>query len=174
MNRRPLLGTHDLVESHRVDRMLRTAILIASVLALMSCSSPVGQSLNVLGERLTVQGNSMAPTIAAGTTVVIQKSGEYRRGDIVALESPPDRRVVFVRRIVGLPGETLEVKAGKVVINGTALDEQYVSEPGSYTVPPITLPPDQYYVLADNRNAPGDSRTWGPVPAEMIRGVAKR
>ncbi len=152
--------------------MWRIALLIVSALALASCSALGPQGLNVVGERLTFQGNSMAPAIPSGTTVVVQKTSDYRRGDIVAVESPSDRRVA-VRRIVGQPGETLEVRGGKVLIDGTALDEPYVAEAGSFSVAPVALGQDQYYVLADNRNAAGDSRAWGPVAAGLIHGVVR-
>jgi signal peptidase I len=174
--------------------VLRIVCLLACALALAGCANspsapaagataPASQGSglqlpsisvpNPFGERLTFQGNSMAPAIAAGANLTVQKASEYHRGDIVVVETPPDRRGVSVRRIVGLPGEKLEVRAGKVLIDGQALAEPYVAQNQSYEVAPVSLTAGQYYVLADNRNASGDSRAWGPVAGEWIHGIAQ-
>ena len=155
--------------------MWRFAALLAGALALSSCGAQAGGGpLGVFGERFTVQGNSMEPAVPAGTTLTVQKSAEYKRGDVVAVESPQNRGAVLVRRIVGLPGETLEIVAGVVLVEGAALDEPYARETDGANQSPVNLDKGQYYVLADNRRSAADSRAWGPVPAEMIRGVAKR
>ncbi|OGO53293.1 MAG: signal peptidase I [Chloroflexi bacterium RBG_16_68_14] len=99
-----------------------------------------------------------------------------RRGDIVVFESPnegpgqPERD--FIKRIVGLPGETVEVRDCTVFINGRPLDEPYIVDPPRYDYGPATVPAGQFFVLGDNRNNSSDSHSWGPVPKENIIGQA--
>lgn len=99
-----------------------------------------------------------------------------RRGDIIVFESPnqpqgqPERD--FIKRIVGLPGETVEVHDCAVFINGKPLDEPYIKEKPAYTYGPKTVPPGHYFVLGDNRNNSSDSHSWGMVPKENIIGQA--
>jgi signal peptidase I len=152
--------------------MRRGIVLLVGTLLLSGCGALGAGASSVLGERLTMQGNSMAPAIPSGTTLTVRKSDAYKRGDVVAVESPQSQGALVVRRIVGLPGETVEVRAGVVLINGTALTESYASGAGAGALAPVTMAQGQYYVLADNRSAAGDSRTWGPVKGASIHGVA--
>ena len=79
-------------------------------------------------------------------------------------------KVVFVPYT--LPGETVEVRQGRVFINNAPLEEKYIQRPGSYTKPPTTLGPKEYFVLGDNRDNSNDSHTWGPLPKSNIEGKA--
>ena len=78
----------------------------------------------------------------------------------------------FIKRIIGLPGETVEVRDCTVFINGEAMEEPYIQEKPSYTHGPETVPPGNYFVLGDNRNNSSDSHSWGPLPKENIIGQA--
>jgi signal peptidase I len=93
-----------------------------------------------------------------------------RRGEVVVFRYPRDPRRDFVKRVVGLPGERVEIRNGVVYINGSPLEEPYVTirSPGSTN--PVRLGPEQYYVLGDNRRSSNDSRDWGPVPLDYIIG----
>jgi signal peptidase I len=99
-----------------------------------------------------------------------------RRGDIIVFRAPdqtpgtPERD--FIKRIIGLPGETVEVRACTVHINNEPLDEDYVKERPNYTWGPETVPEGHYFVLGDNRNNSSDSHTWGMLPKENIIGQA--
>ena len=106
------------------------------------------------------------------------------RGDVVVFKFPQEPDRDFIKRVIGLPGETLEVRNKKVYINGTPLDEPYVHflvPPGGEgqevapsdvreTYGPVTVPTDQYFVMGDNRANSLDSRAFGPVPAERLIG----
>jgi signal peptidase I len=95
------------------------------------------------------------------------------RGDIIILEDPRqpqgDR---LVKRVIGLPGDKLEIVNGTVYINGRLLHEPYIPIPGDYTSPPIVIPQDQYFVMGDNRKNSEDSRYLGLIPRDLIIGKA--
>ena len=99
-----------------------------------------------------------------------------KRGDVVVFRSPtvpesePERD--FIKRIIGLPGETVEIRNCSVFIDGLPLDEPYIKEKPRNAFGPETVPPDHYFVLGDNRNNSSDSRTWGPLPKENLIGQA--
>jgi len=99
-----------------------------------------------------------------------------KRGDVIVFKSPttdeddPERD--FIKRIIGLPNETVEVRDCTVYIDGLPMDEPYISEQPHYNYGPETVPPDHYFVLGDNRNNSSDSHSWGPLPKENIIGMA--
>ena len=121
---------------------------------------------------------SMEPTLLVDDRVVVSKmsywSKDPARGDIVVFKFPRDTKVNLIKRIIGLPGETLSVKDNRVYINNEALSEDYV--PPQKKVPdfgPVLIPQGQYFMMGDNRDNSADSRVWGFVTAEQIRGKAK-
>ncbi|MFH1142020.1 MAG: signal peptidase I [Chloroflexota bacterium] len=149
----------------KIGRGLSQIILLGVMVSVIGCS--------LLEQRFKVEGSAMEPTLKPGTTVTAHKADQYKRGDIIVFEYPLDRQRIFLKRIVGLPGETLEIKDGKVFINGQPLNEPYVLEPAKSTTLATTVPPDNFYVLGDNRNHSNDSRDWGTVEREYIRGVVR-
>jgi len=98
------------------------------------------------------------------------------RGDIIVFRAPeqtpgePERD--FIKRIIGLPGETVEVRDCAVYVDGGALEEPYILEKPAYTFPPDVVPPGHFFVLGDNRNNSSDSHSWGMLPKENIIGQA--
>jgi signal peptidase I len=132
-------------------------------------------------EPLEVTSGSMENTLKKGDRVLLDHraslSGSWKRGDIVMIdtenESWGEDRVI--KRIIGLPGETIEIFEGKVYVNGKPLSENYLKEtPEKQYVSPVLLGPDEYYVMGDNRNHSGDSRELGPVKEAEIKGRALR
>lgn len=97
--------------------------------------------------------------------------GSPGRGDIVVFRAK-DGGYSLIKRIVGLPGEKVEIRNGQVYINDQALHEPYVREPAHYQAPPEVVPPGAYFVLGDNRNNSSDSHVFGVVPAAEILGRA--
>jgi signal peptidase I len=99
-----------------------------------------------------------------------------QRGDVIVFRDPgipegqPERD--FIKRIIGEPGDVVEVRDQTVFINGRPLDEPYIFEKPAYTCPPRRVPDGYYFVLGDNRNNSSDSHAWGPVPKENIIGMA--
>ncbi len=78
-----------------------------------------------------------------------------------------------IKRVLGLPGETLEVKGGRLFVNDRPVSEPYLSTPMTYTMAPLTLGADEYFLLGDNRNVSLDSHIWGPVPGDHLLGPLK-
>lgn len=94
------------------------------------------------------------------------------RGDIIVFEPPLPSASDYIKRVIGLPGERVEVRGGKVYINNQALDEPYIAAPPNYIYPLEVVPPGYYFVLGDNRNNSSDSHTWGFVPLRNMVGKA--
>jgi signal peptidase I len=100
---------------------------------------------------------------------------EIRRGDVVVFRFPEDPDVDFVKRVIGLPGDTLRMAGGRVFVNGAALDEPYVkpeNEDPATVFGPVTVPPSQYFMMGDNRDNSRDSRVWGFLPQSLVKGRA--
>jgi signal peptidase I len=123
-----------------------------------------------------VYGMCMLPSIKNGDYIMVSKLSyvfkEPQRGDIIIFHSPRDSNSDLIKRIVGLPGETIEVTGGKVLINGEPLEEPYIAEPPQYEYAAETLPEGMYFVLGDNRNNSADSHTGWLLPREDIVGKA--
>jgi signal peptidase I len=128
-----------------------------------------------LAQATQVLGQSMEPTLHSSQRVVIEKVTYRfhgpRRGDVVVIDSS-DQSEMLIKRVVGLPGEVIEVRDGRVYVNGERLAEPWTVKPGGGQYGPRTIPPLHVYVLGDNRGASNDSRNFGPVPIEDIVGHA--
>ena len=96
------------------------------------------------------------------------------RGDTVVFRFPADPTKSFIKRVVGLPGDVVEIRSGQVLVNGAPLAEPYVPEEyrDHVSVGQVKVPADHYYVLGDHRSSSNDSRTWGALPGEAIYGKA--
>src|SRR6187401_1400900 len=168
------------------------SIVIAVILALFvrtwavqAFKIPTGSMENnlLIGDHLLVNKFIFGPTASA-----IEKKlpvREPRRGDIVVFKYPDEPERDFIKRVIGLPGETIEMKAKKIYINGRPLDEPYVhflepvggaQEVTSYdlreTYPAATVPEGFYFVMGDNRDNSQDSRYWGFLPRSYLKGRA--
>jgi signal peptidase I len=132
-------------------------------------------AINFVSGRFRIEGPSMMPSLNPGQYLIINKL-VYKvhppaRGDIVVFHHPrnPDRELI--KRVVGVPGDVVEVQRGAVYVNGTQLDEPYVLEPGRYSGH-YELGSDEFFVLGDNRPNSDDSRNWGTVKGDQIVGKA--
>jgi signal peptidase I len=131
-----------------------------------------------LYQPVKVEGTSMYPLLSDQERIFINKF-VYRfepieRGDVVVFWYPLDRSKSFIKRVVGLPGETIEIRAGHVYIDAEELPDQYV--PAGYldgsNLGPRRIPSDSYFVMGDHRDSSNDSRVFGPVPRQYIYGKA--
>ena len=131
-----------------------------------------------------VEGTSMLPRLHDGERIFVNKLiyyDEYRwapkieRGDIVVFWFPDDPSKSYIKRVVGLPGDTVEMREGNVLINGTVLEEKYLDPKENLSTRsqgPIYVKPNYYFVMGDNRDNSSDSRSWGLVPKKYIYGKA--
>ena len=130
--------------------------------------------VNTLTGRFRIDGSSMEPNLHDGEYVIVNRI-VYRlhapqRGDIVVFRRDASRE--FIKRVIAVPGETVEVKGGRVLVNGNPLDEPYIAAPNAYTMEPRTIGPGEYFVLGDNRNNSSDSHNWGTIHLSTIDGKA--
>ena len=136
-----------------------------------------------IAEPRFIPSNSMDPTLHIGDRLLIEKLS-YRfhrphRGDIVVFEPPPQLQAIgyrpeqaFIKRIIGLPGDTLAVHQGQVYRNSQPLTETYILASPNYEMNPVTVPEDALFVMGDNRNDSNDSHIWGFLPVENVIGHA--
>src|ERR1700719_2530186 len=131
-----------------------------------------------LYQPVKVEGTSMAPLLSDQERIFINKF-VYRfepieRGDVVVFWYPLDRSKSFIKRVVALPGETVELRGGRLYVGGRELMEPYV--PANYldgaSYPPLTIPADSFFVMGDHRDSSNDSRVFGPVARQFIYGKA--
>jgi signal peptidase I len=116
----------------------------------------------------------MEPNFETGQRLIankiIYRFDNIDRGDVVILRPPTGVNVDYIKRVIGLPGETVEIKIGRVYIDGAPLSEPYVLEVPRYTMKKLQVSQGYYFVLGDNRNNSNDSHIWGPLPEKNIIG----
>jgi signal peptidase I len=131
--------------------------------------------IDVVVGRVRVENISMEPTLQEGQFILVNKMayrlGDFQRGDIVIFHYPKGPEEDYIKRVIGLPGDTLRIQDGRVEVNGQVLDEPYIAAPPSYNNA-WTIPEGQIFVLGDNRNRSSDSHSWGFVPVELVVGKA--
>lgn len=170
-------------------------LLQALVLALL-----VVIAFKAVAQNYRVEGSSMDPSLTSGEYLLVNKAGYFRlnlsaihrvlpfiaarpqplrhlfhgpqRGDVVVFRFPEDPQRDFIKRIIGVPGDTVEVRGGTVYVNGQAEPDGFTEGPARYQYGPATVPAGRYFVLGDNRNNSYDSHVWGMVPAGNIVGQA--
>jgi len=172
------------------------SIVIAVILALFvrtwvfqAFKIPTGSMENnlLIGDHLLVNKFLFAPT-ATGLERALLPMKEITRGDVLVFKYPQDPERDFIKRVIGLPGETLELREKRVYINGRPLDEPYVHflEPPGEASPehestafdlrerygPVTIPAGNYFMMGDNRDNSEDSRYWGFMPRSYVKGKA--
>jgi len=170
------------------------SIVIAVILALFirtfvvqAFKIPTGSMENnlLIGDHLLVNKFVFGPTTSRLERALLPVA-DVKRGDVIVFKYPEEPERDFIKRVIGLPGETLEVRDKKVFVNGTALDEPYahylqpVASPSEFhevtsfdvrdRYGPVTVPPNQFFMMGDNRDNSQDSRYWGFLPRENIKG----
>ncbi|MBC7326887.1 signal peptidase I [bacterium] len=126
-----------------------------------------------------IPSSSMIPTLQVGDRIMADKFVYYirdpQRGEVIVFRAPPQADTLqrnFVKRVIGLPGDVIEVKDGRVYVNGKPLKEPYIYEPPYYQFGPYKVPKGYYFVMGDNRNDSSDSHIWGPLSRKRITGRA--
>lgn len=131
--------------------------------------------INAVSARIRVDGASMEPSLQSGEFVIVNKLaymfGDPAIGDVIVFHFPRDPAQEYIKRIIGLPGDHVEVKDGKVYVNERILNEDYIAASPVYETS-WDVPSDSLFVLGDNRNNSSDSHNWGPVPMDYVIGKA--
>ncbi len=131
--------------------------------------------INTISARVRVDGFSMRPTLQDGEFVLVGKLnyrfGKVERGDIIVFHYPMNPKQELIKRVIGLPGDRINVQNGVVSINKQALSEPYIAAAPAYSGDWV-VPAGQIFVLGDNRNDSSDSHSWGFLPFENIVGKA--
>ena len=150
-----------------VIREVVTTIIVAVVIFLV---------LQATVQSFVVIGSSMRPNFEPGQRLLVSKVayrfGEPQRGEVIVFRPPNNKDIDYIKRVIALPDDKIEIKEGTVYINNVALDEPYIKAPTNDTLRPTEIPENEYFVLGDNRNHSNDSRDWGTVPRENIIGKA--
>ena len=144
----------------------------------------VGGVYFFLGRPFTVSGASMYPTLHNGDRMVLSKVGDIHRFDVVILKAP-DENVEYIKRVIGMPGDTVEMKSGVLYINGKKVDQPFINTEAlakqtvfmdDFTLESLTgeskVPEGKYFVLGDNRGVSKDSRMIGFIDRSAIEGKA--
>jgi len=127
-------------------------------------------------QNFRIEGHSMETNLHNGQFLIVNKLVYYlhppQRGDVVVFHSPQSPRKDFIKRVVGLPGEEVEMVDGTVYVDGIPLDETYIAEPGARSWGPEVVGEFEYFVLGDNRSNSSDSRSWGMLDGNAVIGKA--
>ena len=131
--------------------------------------------INALTARVVVEGFSMRPTLENDSYILVNKMA-YRsklpeRGDIIVFHFPIDPDQDFIKRVIGLPGDEIDIHDGQVIVNNLTLSEAYIAAAPQYAGS-WHVPENHVFVLGDNRNNSSDSHAWGAVPLENVIGKA--
>lgn len=129
-----------------------------------------------IGMPFRIPSESMEPALYPSDRVFAFKTVYFfslpKRGEVIVFHYPPDPKQYYVKRVIGLPGDTVEVRDGYAIVNGTKLEEPYVRFPGGPNWGPTKVPDNSLFVMGDNRANSGDSRFWGFVPRKNVVGRA--
>ena len=169
--------------------ILETILLTAVVFMLV----------HALVQNFKVEGSSMEPTLHTDQYLLVNKAayltldtgflasvpwlnslraseftpfGLPKPGDVIVFRYPQDPTKDFIKRVIAGPGDTVQVRSGQLWVNGRIIDEPYIADHPGYNVALQTIPPDQFFVLGDNRNNSSDSHVWGLVPRDNVIGKA--
>jgi signal peptidase I len=173
--------------------------LANEILLVLICALAVFLLVQSTARHTVVKGYSMEPSLSDGEHLLVNRAVFFHvdqgwashiilflkwhgdagyifhapnRGDVIVFHPPQPENTnqEFIKRVIGVPGDTVEIKQGTVYVNGQALKETYIKEPPRYAMARQTVPANCYFVLGDNRNNSDDSRSFGPVPRENIVG----
>jgi signal peptidase I len=163
------------VEDAPVSNTINWGRFFLDIIETLALAAVLFLGINAVSARVRVDGFSMMPSLEDGEFVLVSKVnyrfGNVERGDIIVFHFPMDPKQELIKRVMGLPGDTIVVQNGQVAINGQVLNEPYIAAAPLYTGE-WTVPNGQLFMLGDNRNDSSDSHSWGYLPTEEVVGKA--
>ncbi len=171
-----LEADHDL--RRKLPRLSPRRSLLREIVETILVVFSIYCAVNLATARFVVEGASMAPNFHSDELILVSRItyllGDPRRGDVIVFHDPEDTSRDFIKRVIGLPGETIKIREGKVYVNDVPLNEPYIAAlcaekrcDGTWT-----LTTDQFFVLGDNRNNSHDGHSFGPLNRVLIVGQA--
>jgi signal peptidase I len=170
----------DCIETARRPEARRTGLKVAELLLLVLMAFAFAQTIKVyLIQPFVIPTGSMVSTIAVGDRVLTDKLSyrlgrQIEGGDVVVFDDPTGQHPQLIKRVVATGGQTVDIRGGRVFVDGRLLDEPYVNamtEPGTVRMP-VEVPLGEVWLMGDNRPESGDSRFFGPQPASVVHGRA--
>ena len=154
--------------------MMRIKYALKEALLLIIMATAIYFGTHVIFQQHVIEQTSMTPTLAEGQRIFINKLvNQPDRGDIIVFKNPDKSKdTPLIKRVIGLPGEEVEVRSGFVYIDGSPLNETYIGERPNYNMPKGIIPGGEYFVLGDNRNSSWDSHAGWTVNQDDILGKA--
>lgn len=163
----------DLQKRHRLLREIAETAVLTLLMFLV---------IRFAVQNFNIDGTSMEPNLHNKELILVDKwtylFHQPARGDVIVFHAPPAPAQDYIKRVIGLPGDTVTIKGTKVTVDGVTLNETYIAPqdqgvpPGARTITNMVVPPNEYFVLGDNRAISSDSRIWGFVPRRNIIGRA--
>jgi signal peptidase I len=167
----PQSQIHDLPAA---ERKQPTELVVREIIETLLLTFFIFWLVNSFVGRYRIDGSSMNPTMANGQYLLINNFSYYLnepdRGDIVVFQHP-NSDLNLIKRVIGVPGDLVEVQNRQVMVNGILLNEPYIQAEPTYSGS-WTVPENQFFVLGDNRNSSSDSHSWGFLPKDNIIGKA--
>ena len=178
-------GEHSISGEHQVEKSPGRGVLreIREIVKVLLISLAIVLPIRYfIVQPFIVRGASMEPNFHDGQYLIIDEASyDFRkpgRGEVIVFHYPKDPSQFFIKRIIGLPGERVEIKKGRVIIfnvgnpKGMLLDEPYLTPPNHLTYPDenVTLSASEYFLMGDNRDSSSDSRFWGPMDIKFMVG----
>ncbi len=163
----------DEARAARKRRRRRLLLLLLPSLVGLSWYGSLAVGYVVAHRAYQIPAASMSPALIPGDRVIVATRGTRpRRGEIWTIAGP--NSTTLIKRVIGLPGETIEVRGGQTLIDGRPLPEPYPAAPMTTATPPIRLGPEQYFLMGDSRKTSLDSRAWGPLHESKFIGRAEQ
>ena len=155
---------------------LKRSQLVREIVEILALTLLIFLVVRFVVQSYHIDGHSMDPGLHQDQFVMVNKTSYLfsspERGDVIVFHAPTDTSQDFIKRIIGLPGDTVQIDAQHVYVNGKELNETYVSVPYNRQGAKWTIPANEYFVMGDNRPVSDDSRDWGFVPKDYIIGKA--
>jgi signal peptidase I, bacterial type len=155
---------------------LKRSQLVREIVEILALTLLIFLIVRFVVQSYHIDGQSMDPGLQNGEFVMVNKTAYLfsppERGDVIVFHYPHNTQLDYIKRVIGLPGDTVNIDYQHVYVNGKQLNEPYITVPYNHQGAHWTVPANQYFVMGDNRPVSDDSREWGFVPKDYIIGKA--